>query len=293
MRKEISITKIQKILFILHLIQWISILLLLINRVLLQLGYIKQNVFNKPDFLLSFIIIIILYNSYINWRDFKEFLWWKEQSYMYKEAYENINILNRDLRSQRHDFLNHIQILYSLVELEEYEEVASYLHTLYGDIGKLNKHIKTAHPAINALLQAKSYDAQKRDIEYQVMIQSKLEGLIIPSWEMCRCLGNLIDNGFEAVTSLRGEDPKLSVLIKESINDFEFSIRNTGTPDNDKEWEKWFQAGYTTKQKEGRGMGLYIVKKIVDQYKGDIDMEVEEGVTTIHIKIPKKEKKDN
>lgn len=292
MKKEISISKIQKILFLLHMVQWIAIVLLLINRILLHLGYIQQNVFNKPDFLLIFLIIIILYNSYITWKDFKEFLWWWEQSNMYKEAYYNINLLNRDLRSQRHDFLNHLQILYSLVEMKEYEEVASYLHTLYGDIGNLSKNIKTVHPAINALLQAKSYDAQKKEVHYQTMIQSSLQDLTVPAWEICRCLGNLIDNGLEAATWVKG-DKKLIVHIKETLTNFEFMVSNTGVSPDYSAWEKWFEAGYTTKQKEGRGMGLYIVKKIIDQYHGTIHVKEHEGMTVFLIQIPKQGEGDN
>ncbi|NMA84968.1 MAG: GHKL domain-containing protein [Epulopiscium sp.] len=286
MRREISISKLQKILVILHIAQWVAIFLLLVNRILLQFEYIQQNVFNQPGFLLLFILIIIAYNSYINWKDFKEFIWWKEQSHMYKDAYENIKILNRDLRSQRHDFLNHIQILYSLVELEEYEEVGKYLHTLYGDIGKLNKHIKTAHPAINALLQAKSYDAQKRDVDYQVIIQTKLEELTVSPWELCRCLGNLIDNGLEAATEVQGLK-QLTVTISEDLINYDFLISNTGVPSDFTSWEDWLEAGYTTKNKKGHGMGLYIVKRILDECQGKIEIHSSEERTIATIRIPK------
>lgn len=35
--------------------------------------------------------------------------------------------LNNTLRAQRHDFLNHLQVVYSLMEMKEYDEASAYL----------------------------------------------------------------------------------------------------------------------------------------------------------------------
>lgn len=48
-----------------------------------------------------------------------------------------------------------------------------------------------------------------------------------------------------------------------------------------------FKAGYTTKGSEGRGYGLYIVKKLLDKYKGSIFITSNDNsvITTVHLPI--------
>ena len=36
-----------------------------------------------------------------------------------EEAYAQLEDLNREMRAQRHDFMNHIQVVYSLIEMNE------------------------------------------------------------------------------------------------------------------------------------------------------------------------------
>ena len=62
---------------------------------------------------------------------------------------------NNTLRAQRHDFLNHLQVVYSLIEMEEYEEANEYIEQVYGRITAISRVMKTANPAVNALLQVK------------------------------------------------------------------------------------------------------------------------------------------
>ena len=68
-------------------------------------------------------------------------------------SYQNLEKLNNTLRSQRHDYLNHLQVVYGLMQLEEYEELEKYLEPVYKDMQKTGKALKTSKPAINALFE--------------------------------------------------------------------------------------------------------------------------------------------
>ena len=46
-------------------------------------------------------------------------------------SYRDLERLNSDLRAQRHDYLNHLQVVYGLMELEEYDELKTYLAPIY------------------------------------------------------------------------------------------------------------------------------------------------------------------
>lgn len=56
--------------------------------------------------------------------------------------------LNNTLRAQRHDFLNHLQVVYSLMEMEEYGEANSYIEKVYGRITAVSRVLKTASAAL-------------------------------------------------------------------------------------------------------------------------------------------------
>ena len=68
--------------------------------------------------------------------------------------------LNTALRAQRHDFLNHLQVVYSLIEMGEHQEANQYIEQVYGDIQSVSKALKTACAPVNALLRAKMAEAE-------------------------------------------------------------------------------------------------------------------------------------
>ena len=108
-----------------------------------------------------------------------------------RESFENLVRLNDRLRMDRHDYLNHLQVIYGLMELKEYDEMDSYLKKVYRELLKTGKAIKTSKPAINALLAAKSAEAEEKKIEFLIEVKSDLKELHIEDWELCKVLSNL------------------------------------------------------------------------------------------------------
>ena len=65
-----------------------------------------------------------------------------------------------------------MQVVYGLLELEEYEEAVKYLRPVYADIAKVGKALKTSKPAVNALLSSKMEKAEKQEIQLFVEVSS-------------------------------------------------------------------------------------------------------------------------
>ena len=188
---------------------------------------------------------------------------------MLEDAYGKLEQLNGTLRAQRHDFMNHLQVVYSLLELEEHQSACEYIEKVYGDIQRVSRSLKTAHPAINALLAAKLSDCEGRGVRMELRIDSPWNTLPVPGWEMCRVLGNLIDNGMDALSGVK--DARLTVSLGESLQAFTFEIANNGPEIPDTLMERIFQSGFSTKN-TGRGMGLAIVRSILQAYGGQISL---------------------
>ena len=115
------------------------------------------------------------------------------------ETVTQMSDLNIALRVQRHDFLNHLQVVYSLIEMGEYEEANRYIEQVYGDIQSLSQALKTACAPVNALLRAKMAEAKQRNIQVELTVHAVWDNLPLPAWEMCRVLSNLMDNAMDAL----------------------------------------------------------------------------------------------
>lgn len=206
------------------------------------------------------------------------------------ESIENLGQLNDRLRMDRHDYLNHLQIVYGLMELEEYDEMNSYLRKVYKELMKTGKAIKTSKPAINALLAAKIAECDGKGIEMVIEVKSDLKDIKIEDWEICKVLSNLTDNAIRALEESGVQEKVVRINIQETKDKYLFEVENNGPkiPDDVKEYI--FKKGFTTKKGEGHGMGLAIVSKILEESNGDIGVETEEGKTVFTVEFEKEAK---
>lgn len=196
--------------------------------------------------------------------------------------------MNNNLRENRHDYLNTMQIVYGMVELEEYDELKDYLEPMYQDIMKTSKALKTSMPAVNALLMAKMSESDQAGINFFVEVKSNLRNLDIAEWELCRILSNLIDNAFRAVKE-SDKDNRVIVDINETKENILFTITDFAKEIPAELQQSIFQPGFTTKKEEGHGMGLSIVSKLVAKNSGDIKLRSDKTETSFTITFPKKE----
>ena len=207
-----------------------------------------------------------------------------------EEAYGQLENLNREMRAQRHDFMNHLQVVYSLIEMNEPGEAIDYMDRIYGDMQRVSRMLRTACPAVNALIQAKVVEARERGAELKLSIAAKWDDELMPAWEICRVLANLIDNALDAACSAEhpeGEKPTVELVLGEDLRSWFFSVRNNGPAISEKARARIFEPGFTTKA-TGQGMGLYIVSQTVTEMGGQITVESRDGDTVFSGFVPRK-----
>lgn len=286
-QKELQL---KKITVIIRLVYLIECLMMVVVFTISGMRYVIEGQLPTRESIMAILIVMlvmILMTGYFVFRDTNLFNRINNQMIIKNESYKNIENLNLALRAQRHDFLNHIQILYSLIELEAYDEASDYLNKLYGDVGKLSANIKTKSVAMNALIQAKSYEAESRGLICHVSINSRLEFLNMPDWELCRVVGNMLDNGMRAAENFDGQG-EIRVELSESIVAYKICIKNSSSPIERHVIKHFFTPGYTTKkQADNHGLGLHISAEIMKKYGNTIEMTYEEGMVIARITMPK------
>lgn len=201
------------------------------------------------------------------------------------ETVHQMTDLNHILRSQRHDFLNHLQVVYSLIEMEEYEEANRYIQQVYGDIQSVSRTLKTACAPVNALLRAKIAEAEQRKIQVELSVQAAWNALPLPAWEMCRVLSNLIDNAMDALENQK--NARLIIRLSEDVKSFSFCVQNNGPMIPADIQSSIFEAGFSGKG-EGRGMGLHIARETLRSTGGDLTVQSDEQFTIFSGYTPRK-----
>lgn len=198
------------------------------------------------------------------------------ESRLQLENMKNIQEMVHTMRSQRHDFNNHIQTVYGLINIGAYEEAKKYMNDVIVPVQSSNRLLSDNH-SITALLQVKANIAESKGINTDFSIAGSLKDPLIPVRDLNTILGNLIDNAIEATESHNGKK-LIEVKIISSSDNIMVTVFNTGPKIHDQVKHKIFAPGFTTK-KTGQGIGLSSVKKIIDNYGGNIEVVNEtEGV---------------
>lgn len=153
--------------------------------------------------------------------------------------------------------------------------------TILSDINKFNlsEQIRTSVLLLENEWSKKQIELYLDFDEYEIEAN---EPLLKQIWI------NLIDNAIKF--SPNGET--VSVEIKDLEKRFSVTIKNTGSEISkdslDKIFNKFYQADESHATK-GNGIGLAIVKKIVELHNGKITVESENKVTSFTVYLPKKQ----
>ncbi|OCT15633.1 hypothetical protein A8709_16350 [Paenibacillus pectinilyticus] len=202
---------------------------------------------------------------------------------------ENMDLMFATIRSQQHDFNNHVQTMYALLSKGELADQKRYMEELIEEINDVNDIIRIGQPAIAALIQAKIALAMRTKIQFTYEL-SGLDGLSlgVRSVDLVKIIGNLIDNAFDEANKFPIEAREVSVNGWKGANHVHIAVRNpVSTAFDLEDYTQMFTMGYSTKEDgEHQGIGLSVVKERIEYYRGTIEVTMEEGFICFQISIP-------
>jgi signal transduction histidine kinase len=206
----------------------------------------------------------------------------------YESFIDNINTLYTTVRGQRHDFIHHAQVLFSMITTGQPKEAEQYLAQLIGEIQEVNELIKVKNPVLNSLLNSKMAVAAGKNTKLSAVIKTNLDNCRIRPLDLVKVLGNLIDNALDAVQNQPQEYKKANVLIKEESGIHVFEVTNPRPLIPPVVISRIFETGFSTK-KDHTGLGLAVTKEIITRLGGNINVRSnpEEG-TVFTVVVPVK-----
>ncbi|MFD1062479.1 ATP-binding protein [Winogradskyella litorisediminis] len=105
--------------------------------------------------------------------------------------------------------------------------------------------------------------------------------------QLIRVVTNLVKNSIQAIPD-DTENPKIEVRVFTDTNNVNITVQDNGVGISEENQLKVFEPKFTTKT-SGMGLGLAMVKKIVETYNGSITFTTEFGKGTIFtVTFPKK-----
>ena len=203
------------------------------------------------------------------------------------DSLRHVEELLQTIRGQRHNFSHNLQTIYGLLEVEAFQEAQEYIRGNMSEIAATSELIKTDNLGITALLQTKTGLAEAKQINLIININTSLRNLPLETRDANMILGNLIDNAVEAADEMPPQQRNVEVILSQDIEGYVFDVRNCGPPIEPELIEQIFDYGFSTRN-EGRGMGLYSVKKLIQKYNGKIQVTSDSSCTCFKVSIPHK-----
>lgn len=212
---------------------------------------------------------------------------------IYKDNIKSLDNFISILKSQRHEFNNHLQIIWGLICVGKYQDAVKYIEQISETLKNTSKFYSLGCVELSALIFAKSSLAQKLNICFEFSHNVDFSALKFDSMDLINICGNLIDNAFYYAKNSYAKTVYLDINMTDKF--IVIAVTNSGSYIDKNTKDKIFELGFSTKS--STGLGLFIVKSTVEKYNGYIEVEsefktsencVKEGYTTFRIFLNKK-----
>ena len=224
-------------------------------------------------FALTVSLVIIIFSLLINvvakkqFSDNNELL--RRQVDTQLRHYRRLEKLNNDIRSFRHDYINHMRCILSLLETEQYEDAAEYVEKLAAASPERNYSFQTGNLLADAILTDKSdICGENVKIVFYGFIPDRIDNA-----DLCVILSNALDNAAEACAEFCGQC-SVEVYAQERQGYFALTVKNP-TADG-----RAYHSIPETKKSDAlnHGYGLRNIEAVVKKYDGRLSVECENMV---------------
>lgn len=191
--------------------------------------------------------------------------------------YEAREKINDEIRSFRHDYINHMGCIQSLLSAGKYNEASDYIHNMTSNIPDISFIYNTGNYIADAILTDKQESAGNA-------IKIVFEGIIPLSFnntDLCIVLSNALDNAIEAARKCESKcEIKVHSMVAHGY--FALSISNPTIlvlEENDK-------LPLSTKQDTiHHGFGLSNINRIAEKYCGLMKIDCKDGMFSLKISM--------
>lgn len=218
---------------------------------------VEYNLATITVFLISSLMYFILSAWYINLHHKYEIQ--KEEQQQQKFYNESLANTLQDLKRIKHDNMNHLSVLYAMLQMKKYDAAQSYLKEIINtneSMGNMAIYdIKNA--GLFGIISTKLNYANSQGIKFELKVFNEIDSIPnIKISDLCEVIGIYLDNAIEEVSN--NCNLKLEMQISSDDQNIIIRIDNECTQIPDLK---------NSQKGTDRGNGLAIANKILSTYK--------------------------
>ncbi len=197
------------------------------------------------------------------------------------------------LRAQTHEYSNKLHTISGLIQIGALQEAIELIGSETSGYQNLINSLMdiVPDPVIAGTILGKYNKARELKIKMVVDPDSSMGNIpkTIKRENLVTIIGNILDNAFEAVLKQDPSKREVRLSMTDLGNDLIFEFDDSGKGLGPDLWQKIFVKGYSTKEQDGHGVGLYLVEKTVLRMGGNINVghSSDLGGTAFTVIIPK------
>lgn len=200
-----------------------------------------------------------------------------QQQALERAQYEAVEDQIRAVRRLRHDYVNTLSTIETLLSMEEPEKIREILHSTAEQLNS-TRIVYTGNPVVDAVLYGKTVAAEEKGISVRCELLWPASPLNVTDTELMRIFGNLLDNAIHYCETLPAETPRV-IEISSAMQGrmlvlrFSNAYREAAPP----------PIPQSDPSDAAHGHGLAIVRDIAEQNGGTLAERCADGVLTFTV----------
>ena len=206
-----------------------------------------------------------------------------EQQYALQKAhFAEVQTANQALRELRHELKNYMFYMNYLIDQGDFDRLRQFFSDFYQREHRNLYEISGSDSFLDAVLQQKITAARALGVEVNEHVLLPEDGAL-NNLDLCIVLSNLIDNAVEASHAL--QHPAIDIRLRRVKDYLSLVVENTAAQDVLKQ-NPLLQT--SKDDRELHGIGLRVIRRIVERYDGSIEFDSDEGIFKVMLmmKIP-------
>ena len=187
--------------------------------------------------------------------------------------------ITNEIRRRQHDFINYKNTINGLIEVADEKDIKKVIRDYMKQESTLDENINKLIYIENIVIRAIIYEfickSEKNNVNFEYKIENNVVEGILNYIDISNILCNLLNNALEEVSKDSCVEKNISIEIKNEDNEVHIKVINSIELYNSIDVNKIFKKGYSTKNKDGHGYGLYNINKLVTDHNGKIKIKAE------------------
>ena len=224
--------------------------------------------------LLIFYLYDILIEAYLK---LEESALFERQTAIYSNQLNVIMKSEEKVRSLRHDMKHHLNELSIIASRHKDDESINYIENMRAYLDNPSEYNSSGNKEVDSLMNYMLNKAESvlKKVDYQINVPKELE---IHSFDLNVIIGNLLENAIHAAENSQKKWLEVSLSYEQGM--LFIRIRNSYDNKVQKQGEIY---ATTKKETQEHGIGLQNVQRVVNNYKGDMQISDKDNIFDVKI----------